>query len=152
MNLQLKLKPIVKMEMGKKLTLADKVKVAMIESTEQFANLSDNMDCFDGLPFFFGTVNEIATTTVKRFPDLITHKMDNPRFKGNVTKCFNQVRAEVSSLFVGKKASKNDFSSYVSRNEGIKNLYAYAPLGEPDSTDQAIEFTFNEMYDNLEEA
>jgi len=149
MNLKLKLAPIVKMGSNKKLTLADKVKIALIEDKSQFPTLEDNMECFDGTPFFFGTIHEIATTTVKRFPDLITHKMDNPRFKGSVTKCFNQVRAEISSLFTAKKAHAHDFATWTARDEGVKNLYSYAPLGEPDFGEAAIEHTFNEMMENI---
>jgi len=149
MNLELKLAPIIKMESNKKLTLADKVKIALIEDKSLFSSLEDNMDCYDGGPFFFSTINTIATTTVKRFPDLITHKMDNPRFQGNVTKCFNQVRAEISSLFTAKKAHAHNFATWTARDEGVKNLYSYAPLGEPDLGEAAIEHTFNEMMEQV---
>jgi hypothetical protein len=150
MNSKIKLDPIIKMEQNKKLTLADKVKIALIEDNTFFDSLEDNIDCYNGVPFYFATINEIASKTVRRFPDLITHKLDNPRFKGSISKVFNQIRAEISSLFTAKRAQAHNFTTWTARDEGIKNLYSYAPLGEPDYYGEvAIEHTFNEM---MEEA
>ena len=125
-----KFEVIVKQASGANLTLADKIKLVMLNSWG-IDDLETIVEAHYGQPSFLGFANDITDRVIRRFPDTVKKKMrkdakkQKPRFKTEAD-VIKQLAAEIASLFSNDKYPTL-FPINTSGYALNRVLYCYAP-------------------------
>lgn len=134
---------IKKQASGAKLTLADKVKLVMLNSAE-VSNLEDIVEAHDGQPSFLGFANTITDRVLMGFSDVLKDKMrkdglkKKPRFRTEAD-AIAQIKAEVAALFSSEK--QPDLCAINTNGYDLNRvLYCYAPEGLSYYFDNHLEY------------